>query len=879
LFVFTNPIEIQGLTSTEPTSWTLENGATGQGGGLYLDNVAFFDGGGLTIDAANAADPGSKAAFISGTGIIDSALRMNGDVYATPTAYGQTLDFFGAVSGSGKYYINTVSGRVAVLEIETSLTDSGNGNTVTFNDAGVGAVLNLGMTDIADNFQAAIDDFGPLDTVNLLNVHVTSATFDDQSNMLSLFDAKHSEVGRLQLDDTIPDGQTFAVSSIGFTDGGTTIRWSNPAFAPVITGNFAGDVGEDSNSPVESLTSNLRFSDANPADTYTYSLKIEGSSPLGSVTVNDGPLLVNSAVSASGDINPLGLSYKVSDSGLDFLQDGERRTDTFYLELTDGSFENKASYAHAYNITLYGENDAPVIGNIDLPTSELTSFSLAGDAGFSATKAPDDFVPGVGNNNNVYDLVPDWASQPGQAVARFFPQAGGAIWHLIDISKDFSLHARLFFGDGVFNPSNSGSGPGITFTLQNEEANAIGSPGSNLGIDASALGDAVGVKFDTYSNPEFSEPAASFAQFFANGDVETTLAANPDQLPIGTVDDGSWHDLVVSWDAASHNLTYTLDGTITDTVQRDLSNTDFGGATQVYAGFTGAVYPTYSLEQVEVVSVANGTQAEGDPDAYSVAMKGSAGGGTTSSSDVMVYFNDPDQLDTHTVTMSPGSVLSAPAYYTGGVIGRLVESSFQDSLNGVGGRVGVHVEVSGTELAALQLGDSLVETLNLSIDDGHHRLPECRHWQCLGERRRPLARGQRQRGDRGHQRRLHRRHACARRRSNDRQPASTRLALRCRKQGRNAPHYLDLRRYEIRSVGRPRRGTAPRHACLHRRRLRPAQCLSGILGAFRCGWRRGGAIALQRKRCDAVMSESGQKHVLPHRNIAVCFTSINRHNR
>jgi hypothetical protein len=23
----------------------------------------------------------------------------------------------------------------------------------------------------------------------------------------------------------------------------------------------------------------------------------------------------------------------------------------------------------------------------------------------------------------------------------------------------------------------------------------------------------------------------------------------------------------------------------------------------------------------------------------------------------------------------------------------------------------------------------------------------------------------------------------------------------------------------------------------------------------------------------------GQKHVLPHRNIAVCFTSINRHNR
>jgi hypothetical protein len=29
----------------------------------------------------------------------------------------------------------------------------------------------------------------------------------------------------------------------------------------------------------------------------------------------------------------------------------------------------------------------------------------------------------------------------------------------------------------------------------------------------------------------------------------------------------------------------------------------------------------------------------------------------------------------------------------------------------------------------------------------------------------------------------------------------------------------------------------------------------------------------------AAMTAVGQKHVLPHRNIAVCFTSINRHNR
>jgi hypothetical protein len=64
-----NPVEIQGLTSAEPASFTLAYGTTWQGGGLYLD-AGVFNGAGLTIDAADAADPGSQAAFISGSGII-----------------------------------------------------------------------------------------------------------------------------------------------------------------------------------------------------------------------------------------------------------------------------------------------------------------------------------------------------------------------------------------------------------------------------------------------------------------------------------------------------------------------------------------------------------------------------------------------------------------------------------------------------------------------------------------------------------------------------------------------------------------------------------------------------------------------------------------
>src|SRR5262249_24084845 len=150
------------------------------------------------------------------------------------------------------------------------------------------------------------------------------------------------------------------------------------------------------------------------------------------------------------------------------------------------------------------------IGNIDLPTSALVNPGLGGDAGVSATPAPDDF-----NAPNVFNLVAPSASQAGQ----FFPQSAGAIWEPLDISKDFTVHARLFFGNGVFNPFNSGGGAGITFTLQDAGAHAVGEIGSALGIgNIPGAVDAVGVKFDTSSDSQYAEPSYNFAQFFANDD-------------------------------------------------------------------------------------------------------------------------------------------------------------------------------------------------------------------------------------------------------------------------------------------------------------------------------------------------------------------------
>src|SRR5581483_7559573 len=268
-------------------------------------------------------------------------------------------------------------------------------------------------------------------------------------------------------------------------------------------------------------------------------------------------------------------------------------------------------------------------------------------------------------------------------------------------------HARLFFGTGIFDPSNSGGGPGITFALQDTGARVVGGDfGSGLGIGNSqtfgfpALPHAVGVKFDTFSDRQYSEPAGNFAQFFANGDVETSPTENPDQLTIGNVADGSWHDLVVSWDVTTHRLTYTLDGTVTDTLQRDLANTDFGGATRVYAGFSGSANPVYGPEQVEVVSVSNGTQLARDPNAYAAALTVPAGAsGTLTTADNTIDFSEPDQRDAHTIAVTPGTIVSAPAGYGGGVVGQWVQSDFVDTVNGAAGRVMGHFAVAASDLA------------------------------------------------------------------------------------------------------------------------------------------------------------------------------------
>jgi T5SS/PEP-CTERM-associated repeat protein len=220
---FSNPIEIQGLQSGEPTSWSFNAGYSGGGGGLYLDNGT-FSGPGLTIDAATT---GGEAAFIFGNGVIDAPVTMNGT--ATVYDYGDSesinsLEFADAVTGSGIYTIN--GGDVLTFNSTLGvMSDPITENTINF--AGANSSLQVGAADVTDDFRATITDFAKGDTITLLNVEATSAQFDSVSDQLDVFNG-NAEVATLQLDNTIPADQLFNVIPHGVD--GSTIEFAPACF-------------------------------------------------------------------------------------------------------------------------------------------------------------------------------------------------------------------------------------------------------------------------------------------------------------------------------------------------------------------------------------------------------------------------------------------------------------------------------------------------------------------------------------------------------------------------------------------------------------------------------------------------------------------------
>ena len=97
--------------------------------------------------------------------------------------------------------------------------------------------------------------------------------------------------------------------------------------------------------------------------------------------------------------------------------------------------------------------------------------------------------------------------------------------------------------------------------------------------------------------------AGDHTNFFKTG---APLAASrlSDQQSIGNgnVADGNWHNVLVSWSATDHTLTYWFDGKQQGTLNQDIVAKYEGGSQYAYLGFTAGTGGAHNLQEVHLDS-------------------------------------------------------------------------------------------------------------------------------------------------------------------------------------------------------------------------------------------------------------------------------------
>lgn len=165
----------------------------------------------------------------------------------------------------------------------------------------------------------------------------------------------------------------------------------------------------------------------------------------------------------------------------------------------------------------------------------------------------------------------------------------GSVWNnnKINLNQSFDFKFDVFLGNAQIN--NTGA-DGIAFVLQ-PISTSVGTSGSGLGYQG--ITPAVGVTIDTYQNGADNDPSYDHIAIQLNGDLNHNTANNiagPVTAINGAndIEDGAWHALQITWDAATKTFTAYMDGSLRVSAVKDFVTDVFANNPLVYWGFTGS---------------------------------------------------------------------------------------------------------------------------------------------------------------------------------------------------------------------------------------------------------------------------------------------------
>jgi VCBS repeat-containing protein len=254
-----------------------------------------------------------------------------------------------------------------------------------------------------------------------------------------------------------------------------------------------------------------------------------------------------------------------------FVHDGGEDAPTFSIQAYDGADDNSLSNVFAGSVNFTIVNHAPVA----VPD---TGVSITENGGVAVSFSPIlDASAGVGGEYVI--------TQPSNDQV-------GALWSdsKISLNTSFTISADLFFGTKDFDGAD-----GFSFIIQNESKSAIGAVGGGLGYQG--IAHSIAIEFDTHDNGSgFNDIPDDHAAFDINGSMSGLGAP----IDLGNIEDGQYHPVTISWNAATHLITLSYNGIVVGTQTIDIAATV--GSDEAYIGFAGSTGALNNLQKIRDLS-------------------------------------------------------------------------------------------------------------------------------------------------------------------------------------------------------------------------------------------------------------------------------------
>ena len=147
----------------------------------------------------------------------------------------------------------------------------------------------------------------------------------------------------------------------------------------------------------------------------------------------------------------------------------------------------------------------------------------------------------------------------------------------------------------------------VVFHNDARGADAVGVHGTGLGVGG--IDNGLAIQFDTYNSSavnlsESSMPGVDIASDHTGFlGTDSAFASTPVALP--NIEDGGWHAVVVTWNAATQTMSYTFDGQSMGTLNSDIATEFLGGSNFAYFGFgagTGSLTNAHRVRNINVTA-------------------------------------------------------------------------------------------------------------------------------------------------------------------------------------------------------------------------------------------------------------------------------------